>query len=359
MKILIICLHAFDRVPGQRFRFEQYLDYFKANGIEYKFSGLLEKDDYKYFYKKGHYLRKFQIVVKGYFKRKKELRTVKDYDLVFIQRESFMLGTTYFEKQYARLSKIVYDYDDAIWLNASVSKQNRMLGFLKKPAKTSDIIAVSTMVFAGNQFLADYALKFNKNVVIVPTTIDTDTYEPAYNINKQRICIGWSGSFSTIAHFQTCLEALGKVKDKFGDKVYFKVIGDANYKNEELRIQGQDWKKESEVKDLQEIDIGIMPLPDDEWSKGKCGLKGLQYMALSIPTIMSPVGVNSEIIQDGYNGFLASTTSEWVDKISQLVESAELRKKMGENGRATVVDQFSVDAVKDLYIKYLREAANK
>jgi glycosyltransferase involved in cell wall biosynthesis len=358
MKILIICLHAFDRVPGQRFRFEQYLDYFRQNGIEYEFSGLLQPQDYKHFYKKGKYFQKFMIVLRGFFKRWRELKYVENYDLVFIQRESYMLGTTFFEKRYARRSKVVYDFDDAIWLSASTSGQNRKLAFLKKPSKTSDIIAVSTMVFAGNQFLADYASQFNDNVVIVPTTIDTREYQPAYKTDKSRICIGWSGSFSTIAHFETAIPALLVIKEKYGDRVYFKVIGDGNYRNQELGITGQDWKKETEVKDLQEIDIGIMPLPDDEWSKGKCGLKGLQYMGLEIPTIMSPVGVNSEIITDGYNGFLAGGTSEWVEKLSRLIDSPALRAEVGQNGRKTVVDKYSVEANKHLYIEYLTLAAN-
>ena len=356
MKVLIVCLHAQDRVPGQRFRFEQYLEFLKENGVECVYSNLLEEKDYRYFYKKGNYFRKLAIVIRGFFKRQRELKTIKGYDIVFIQREAFMLGTCYFERKYARRSKIIFDYDDAIWLDL-VSGHNKIFRFLKNPDKTKNIISLSSLVFAGNQYLADYAKQFNTNVVIVPTTIDTVTYQPAYSANKEKVCIGWSGSFSTIAHFETCLVALKIIKNKYGPRVYFKVIGDGNYRNEELGIKGRDWKKESEVKDLQEIDIGIMPLPDDEWSKGKCGLKGLQYMALAIPTIMSPVGVNGTIIRDGDNGFLASTTDEWVERLSRLVESAELRKTTGEKGRQAVIENYSVDVNKRLYLEYFRQVA--
>lgn len=354
MKVLIVCLHAQDRVPGQRFRFEQYLGFLKENGVECVYSNLLEEKDYRYFYKKGNYFRKLGIVVKGFFKRQREMKTIKEYDIVFIQREAFMLGTCYFERKYAKHSKIIFDYDDAIWLDL-VSGHNKIFRFLKNPDKTKNIISLSKLVFAGNEYLAAYARQFNPNVVIVPTTIDTHIYQPAYTISKEKICIGWSGSFSTIAHFETCLDALKVIKEKYGSQIYFKVIGDGKYRNEKLGIIGQDWKKESEVKDLQEIDIGIMPLPDDEWSKGKCGLKGLQYMALAIPTIMSPVGVNGTIIRDGENGFLASGTDEWVEKLSRLVDSESLRKEMGEKGRHTVDTAFSVEANKHLYLQYFKQ----
>lgn len=351
MKILFVSPHAWDRVPAQRFRFEQYFEFLKANGVECTYSGLLKENDYKYFHGRGHYFRKLGIVIKGFLKRRKELRNIGNYDIVFVQREAFMLGTAYFEKKYAKRSRIIFDYDDAIWLE-QVSGYNRIFRFLKNPGKTSKIIRMSKMVFAGNRYLADYAAQFNSHVFIVPTTIDTNTYKPAYRIDKEKICIGWSGSFSTIQHFNTCREALKIIKEKYGSSVYFKVIGDGKYVNGELDIKGQDWKKDSEVKDLQEMDIGIMPLPDDEWSKGKCGLKGLQYMALAIPTIMSPVGVNETIIRDGENGFLASSTGDWVEKLSLLIDSAQLRKEIGEKGRITVEQFYSVEANKQLYLDY-------
>ncbi len=353
--VLIVCLYPKDRVPGQRFRFEQYLDFLRENGFKIIFSNLLSQDEYSFYYKKGHYLKKAILVFKSIYKRYKQLNTASNYDIIFIFREGFLLGTSYFERQFAKKSNVIFDYDDAIWITSEVSANNRWIKFLKNPNKTRKIIEVSKMVFAGNQYLADYASQYNKNVVVVPTTIDTNDYVQAYDITKERICIGWSGSFSTVVHFMTCLEALKLIKKKYGDNVYFKVIGSEDYFNAELGIQGLPWKKDTEIKDLQEIDIGIMPLPDDEWAKGKCGLKGLQYMALAIPTIMSPVGVNSEIIQDGENGYLASDTDEWVNKLSLLIDSSDLRIFLGNNGRQTIISKFSVEANKNLYLKYFNE----
>lgn len=350
-KVLIICVYPRDKAPAQRFRIEQYIDYLSKNGFHFTFSSLLSEKEYSYFHKKGNYFKKMRIVLRGILKSYKEFKKASSYDLIFLSRESFILGTSYFERKFAKASKMIYDFDDAIWITA-ISKNNKVFGFLKNQNKTHRIIEKSTLVFAGNPFLADYARQFNKNVVIVPTTIDTELYIPAPAEDKLKVCIGWSGSFSTIAHFNTCTEALKAIKTKYGERIYFKVIGSGDYSNDELDIQGIAWKKETEIIELQEIDIGIMPLPDTEWAKGKCGLKGLQYMALAIPTIMSPVGVNSKIIVQEVNGFLAKGTDQWVKYLSLLIDSAELRRTVGQKGRKTVVATYSVNANKDLYLKY-------
>jgi glycosyltransferase involved in cell wall biosynthesis len=211
------------------------------------------------------------------------------------------------------------------------------------------------MVFAGNEYLANFARQFNSNVVIIPTTIDTREYAPVAKAASPEITIGWSGSITTIKHFEFALPVLRRLREKYGEKLRFKVIGDSNYKNEELGIRGIGWNKNDELKELSEFDIGIMPLPDDEWAKGKCGLKGLQYMALEIPTIMSPVGVNSEIIKDGVNGFLASDVDEWMEKMSRLIDNSDLRASIGKQARQTVIDHYSVDSQKDRYLQCFRE----
>jgi glycosyltransferase involved in cell wall biosynthesis len=192
----------------------------------------------------------------------------------------------------------------------------------------------------------------------MPTTIDTELYIPSYNISSDPIVIGWSGSFTTIEHFSFAIPALKMLKEKYGSKIYIKVIGDGNYRNEELNIIGLPWIESTEVEDLQKIHIGIMPLPDTSWTWGKCGLKGLQYMALEIPTVMSAVGVNKEIIQDGVNGFLATSTDEWVDKISNLIEDGNLRVTLGKAGRKTVVEKFSVISQRDRYKAYFDRLSN-
>lgn len=354
-RILFIAQHRPERSPSQRFRFEQYLNHFAENGYAHDFSYLIDAADDKVLYSKGSLDRKARIMAKSFKRRQADVKRLGEYDIVFVQREAFMTGTTLFERKFAKApTKMIFDFDDSIWLS-NVSEANRYLNFLKKPEKTSRIIALSDHVIAGNQYLADYAARFNEAVSIIPTTIDTESYKPVEKrVERPFVAIGWSGSITTIQHFNHAEAVLKRIKEKYGDRVRFKVIGDAQYTNEALGIQGQAWSGASEISDLCEMDIGIMPLPDDEWAKGKCGLKGLQYMALEIATVMSPVGVNTDIIEDGVNGFLAGDEDEWFEKLSALIDDAALRQRIGKAGRKTVEEKYSVAANAERYLQVFR-----
>lgn len=355
-KILFQVAHRRGRSPGQRYRFEQYLEYLKNKGYNYVFSYLISENDDKIFYSKGNYLKKLFILLKSFYIRFRDLKKIKQFDIVFIYREALMIGSTYFEKRLSKKQcKVIVDFDDAIWL-PDTSAANRNLSWLKKPSKINKILKYADMAFVGNSFLAAYASKYNKNVKIIPTTIDTDYYIPANQKSaKDKICIGWTGSLTTIKHLKLAIDVLEVLKNKYQDRIYFKIIADVPLITDKVEFSFCKWKKESEVEDLMEMDIGIMPLPDDDWSRGKCGFKGLQYMALEIPAVMSAVGVNNEIINDGINGYLASSKQEWIDKISKLIESETLRSQLGAEGRKTVIEKYSFHSQKDRYIAYFNE----
>ncbi|MEE4177191.1 MAG: glycosyltransferase family 4 protein [Bacteroides sp.] len=350
-KILFLVAHRPGRSPGQRFRFEQYLSHLEANGFRYQISYLISEKDDAAFYAPGKFLAKTRIVLKSIRQRLRDIKTAHDFDLVFIYREAHMLWFTWFETQLKRLgAKIILDFDDSIWLN-DTSDGNRQLAWLKRPSKTSEILRLCDMALVGNAFLADYASRFNRNVHIVPTTIDTSYYLPDKKLKGEAVCIGWTGSSTTLKHLQEALPVLQELRRKYGEKVTFRVISNKPFKADLPGLENLSWNRETEVSDLYPVDIGIMPLPDDEWARGKCGFKGLQYMALEIPAVMSPVGVNTEIITDGVNGFLASNNQEWIDKLSLLIESAELRQRLGKAGRQTVVERYSFDSQKDRYLQ--------
>lgn len=351
-KLLFVGLHRPDRSPSQRYRFEQFQPYLEARGYVISYFYLIREQDDAKFYGSGHYFAKAFILCRSLILLTLLLFKAKRYDLIFVQREAFMLGTVFFERVLARKAPLVYDFDDAIWLQ-NVSAGNKALSFLKDAQKTEKLIALSHLVLAGNEYLANYARAFNNNVALVPTVVDSDNYKRTPPKDKERICIGWSGSFSTIPYFEYALPALSILKERYGDRIYFKVIGDASYSNQALDIQGVAWSSATEVAELAEIDIGIMPLPDDEWTKGKCALKGLLYMSLEQAAVLSNVGVNKTVIQDGVNGFLASNTEEWVEKIARLIDDPALRQQMGASARQTVLERYSVRSEQEHLVELL------
>ncbi|MCQ2375750.1 MAG: glycosyltransferase family 4 protein [Salinivirgaceae bacterium] len=356
LKLLYIAPHRIDRSPGQRFRFEQYMSYLNACGFDITYANLVSESDDKILYSNGRTLLKCLIGIKGLFIRLRNIIQANKFDVILVYREAHFLGFTLFEKLLSKShAALVFDFDDAIWLN-DTSLANQKLSWLKSGSKTSKIAALANIVTVGNSYLAEYAKQTASEVMIIPTTIDTNKYKYRKPQETDTLTIGWIGSMTTLKHFISCLPVLRQIKSKYGSKVNFKVIVDVDYKDAELGIVSTKWSKETELEELNKIDIGIMPLPDDDWSRGKCGFKGIQYMSLGIPTVMSPVGVNVDIIDHEQNGFLASTTDEWVDCLSQLIESQQLRQRLGRAGRITVEHRFSVESQKEQVRKSLINA---
>lgn len=359
-KVLILCDHRPERSPSQRYRFEQYLPYLQQQGFSFTFSYLLNEKDDHLFYSQGNALRKILILAKTVLIRCQDLFRFKKFDIIFIQRETLFLGSSFFDRRAARSgAKVIFDFDDSIWL-ADTSPGNKKWEWIKRPEKFFDAITAAHTIIAGNAYLADKARPYNKNTAIIPTTIDTAFHVPQPGLrNKEILTIGWSGSISTIKHFEMLLPVLQQLKTKYANRIKFKLIGAAGYSNSQLEIEAVTWSAATEVAQLNSFDIGLMPLPDDEWAKGKCGLKGLSYMACGIPTIMSPVGVNTDIIQHGHNGFLADSEEKWFSILSELIENAPLRIETGQNGRKTVVERYSVDAYRQNYLELFKKSAGK
>lgn len=340
MKVLAIVPAVYDTSPGQRFRLEQWEPFLKEAGVEITYAPFETPELRNVLYRKGNALAKIKAIGKNLGQRKADVRAVGEYHLVYVFREAALLGPAWFERQIAKSGvPMVFDFDDAVFV-AYKSPSNGYLSYLKYPGKTATICRLSAHVMAGNQYLADYALKENPRVTIIPTTIDTEKYIPLERTGEsETLTIGWSGSFSTVQHLDTIREVLQELAKS--EKFKLRVIGTPEYDLPGVETEAIQWRSDSEIEDLQKIDIGLMPLPDEDWSRGKCGLKALQYMALGIPTICSPVGVNSTIIQDGENGYLADSKDKWIEKLKLLLHSPELRQKIGMAGRKTVEDGYS------------------
>jgi glycosyltransferase involved in cell wall biosynthesis len=340
MRVLALMPSLVDTSPGQRYRLEQWEPLLRERGVVIDFEPFESEELHSLVHKPGMMSQKLRLVMKAIRRRMSLLRNIKDYDLVYVFREAALLGPPVFERLIAQSGvPIVFDFDDAIFVSYR-SPSNGYLSYLKFAAKTKTICRLSAHVMVGNPYLADYAGQVNNNVTIIPTTIDTEKYRVIPKQDDSDIpVVGWTGSFSTVQHLDTLRSALSKLAKK--ERFRLRVIGTPEYELDGVDVTAMKWRAESELEDLSAIDIGVMPLPDDNWSKGKCGLKALQFMALGIPTICSPVGVNTDIIQDGQNGFLAATDDEWVEKLSKLIRSRELRAKLGQAGRTTVDEKYS------------------
>ena len=348
-KIFFVAAHRKNRSPSQRYRFEQYFNAMEENNFTYKLAFLINEKEDNLFYGEGKWLLKAMLLIKYFLKRCWHVFESISYDFIFIQRESFFIGGAFFERLFKLTGKkIIFDFDDAIWL-PNVSDGNKKLLFLKSPSKTATIIKIADTVIVGNDFLKSYALRFNQNVKIIPSTIDLNYYSAPEKEETNFVTIGWSGSSTTIHHFKTIENVLIELKKKYGEKIQFIIYGDEKYKNEILKTEGVKWSSESEVSTINQFDIGIMPLPDNQWTQGKCAMKALQYMALAKAVVVSPIGVNKQIIQNGENGFLAND-DEWFEKLSALIDDVALRNQIGENAKKTIEESFSTAAQTKNYL---------
>jgi glycosyltransferase involved in cell wall biosynthesis len=351
MKILFLTPYPPDEAPSQRFRFEQYLNLMASN-FQVEAKSFLTKENWRAFYKSGNAWRKGEALLNGLFNRLTMLISLDQYQYVFIHREVAPIGPPIFEWIIAKVfrKKIIYDFDDAIWLTDKTD-ESRIEKILRWRSKVSTICKWSYKVSCGNAYLATYARQFNTKVVVNPTTVDTEhLHNPSkrnpgtfYKTDSQAVVIGWTGSHSTIKYLKCIEHTLQRIEEKF-EHVSFLVIADRKPELALKRLRFVVWNKLSEATDLQLMDIGVMPLPDDEWAKGKCGFKALQYMAMEIPALVSPVGVNAEIVTNGKNGFWCSSDVEWLERLTQLVNDASSRKQLGKHGRELVEERYSVKA---------------
>lgn len=342
MHILFLVPYPHGQAPSQRFRFEQYLNFLQEKGITYDFSSFLDEKTWSLLYKQGHTWQKASGIVQGFFRRVKSLFLLHRYDYVFIHREATPLGPPFLEWIVGKVfrKKIIYDFDDAIWL-PNTSASNRVAAQLKWHHKVASICRWSYKVSCGNAYLCNYARQFNQNVVLNLTTIDTTGQHN--RLKEQRtgkLVIGWTGTHSTLPYLAPLFPLLEKLYQQYDFQL--NVIANAPPEYEADFIKFIPWKKESEIDDLLSFNVGLMPLTDDPWAKGKCGFKALQYMALGIPALVSPVGVNTEIVEDGVNGFICTTDEEWYQALEKLMSDPDLRAEMGKAGRKKIEECYSV-----------------
>ena len=206
------------------------------------------------------------------------------------------------------------------------------------------MINASDFVIAGNEFLKGEVSPFNPNVEVIPTAIDQARYPSKdYRTQKERVTLGWIGDHGSIHYLEKMRPIFEKIGKRYSN-TELKIVCDTFFDCEHLPVVKKQWTSEEEIKDLQGFDIGVMPLIDDPWSWGKCGLKIIQYQGVGVPVVCTPVGINKDLVEDGVNGLWATGPEEWEEKISFLIEHPDLREQMGLAGRRRVLEHFTIQA---------------
>lgn len=345
-KVLFLVPYPLHEAPSQRFRFEQYFQFLDQQGIQFAVQSFLNSHNWQLFFRSGNLHLKVWALAAGVFKRLISLGMAMKYDFIFVHREITPFGPPVFEWALAKIlrKKIIYDFDDAIWLTDR-DKESRAMKFLKRRSKVESICRWSFKVSCGNEYLCAFAETFANRVILNPTTIDTrHRHNPALfsqRVNSNEVVVGWTGSHSTLKYLKDVESVLQKIETEF-PFVRFVVIANQEPSLTLRSLVYIPWVEKTEIEDLLKFDIGIMPLPNQEWAKGKCGFKALQYLALGIPAVVSPVGVNKKIIDHSVNGFLCNSHEEWEQALRTLINDSRLRKQMGDQGRKKVEDHYSV-----------------
>jgi L-malate glycosyltransferase len=356
-KILVICPHPVGYAPGQRLKYEQYFEIFKSNGYEVTVSPFMSEKFQKMVYDKGRYSEKVFWTIVGYLKRIFDLFRIRSFDAVYVFLWVTPFAPPLFEVLTRKLArKMVYDIDDLVFLNPP-SSSNPLIHYLRSSKNHISLMKSADHVITCTPYLDQFVRKHNQRTTDISSTINTNVYRPKTNYEvKEKFVIGWSGSHSTSKY----LHLLDVVFKELAQKYSFKllVMGDPDFNLDDVEVEALPWKEEYEVEVINRFDIGVYPLPNEEWVLGKSGLKALQYMALGIPTVATDIGTIHRIIRNGENGFLVSSEAEWKTTIESLMNDQCLRQKIGRQGSITVEEFYSINANKEKYLSILNGLTN-
>ena len=328
MKLLVLTSNP-DRASFRQ-RIAVHVDNLRANGIDCE----LEK------------------LPRGLFSRRRLFMRAKDFDGVFLHKKILNPFDAYYLKKYAQ--KIIYDLDDAVMFDDKHPERTHH----KRQNSFRRTVPLADLVIAGNAYLAEHARKFNSNVEILPTGLDTKAYKShAKPPGDGKIRLVWIGSKPTLPHLIQIAPALEEISSRF-DNVVLRIISDEFFDLQKIPLEKHPWSLKTEVAELVGSDIGLAPLADNPFTRGKCGFKILQYQAAGLPTVASPVGVNAELVRDGLNGFHAAAMTDWVEKISDLVKDKSLRTRMGQAALKSV-QPFDLDLIGSRLVKLVGAALQK
>lgn len=347
LKLLCIAPYPIE-AASVRYRMLQFLPHLRGGGIEATFRPFMDSRFFRRFYEPGRILQKSLRVFGSALRRCADVRRAAHYDVVLIHREAALFGPPLLETLIARVVKkpIVFDFDDAIHVPYVSPTYGRLASAVKYPQKTPQTLRLSRAVIAGNRHLQQYAAGLNSNVTLIPTVVDADMVRPPARTPSPKsqtpIVLGWMGTHSTYPYLESLFPVLQEVARCCSrHSVVVRIVGAGREVSiPGVEVDNRKWSLQTETQDLQSFDIGLYPITEDRWSLGKSGFKAVQYMAVGIPAVCSPVGATRDIVEDGRHGFLPKDAVEWTQRLWHLIEDAALRHQLGRAGRARVEEWY-------------------
>ncbi len=354
-KIIFLCPFPYGVQAGQRFKFEQHIKALEKENIQVDFNSFFSIKMWNIMYKKGNIIKKIYYTSLSYIRRYLLLFKINNYDTVYL----FLWGTPFFDTLFEKLLikkniKLIYDIEDNIFV-LKKNKINPITYYIKSNKKYFILIKAADSIITSSKELEKICENYSnkKNCYFIPPTIFNfiNIKHKSY-IKKDKITIGWTGTFSSVSYLSIVESVIEKLKKKYD--IIFLVISNQKYENKNFQVRYIEWSKKNELNDLIKIDIGIYPVNDEEWSYGKSGLKALQYMGLGIPTVASDILTTRDIIKNKHDGILVKNDYEsWYFALESLIIDNQLRRNIGVNGFNKVSEFYSKHAIRKKYFKLL------
>lgn len=340
--VRVLCLVPYPSLgASNRLRVEQYAGPLHELGIDLVVSPFLDSRGYDVLYRRGHTPQKAAAMARGLVRRLRDLTRVRAFDLVLVHREAGVIGSPFIERGLVLTGRpYLYDFDDAIFLEPPYAV-NRAWNWLRPSSRISEIARRARLVVTQNEYLAEWARARNSDVVVIPTPVDTDRHRPRPQGGREGpFVIGWVGSPTTAPYLRLLDAVLSRIADRH--PIVVRVIG-GTYENPRVPIELLPYDLDAEPEQVAAFDIGLLPQPDDRWTRGKGAFKALLYMASAVPVVASRVGVNEQVIGEAA-GYAVDTEAEWFRALDRLLTDPALRARMGDAGRKRVVERYSVRA---------------
>jgi glycosyltransferase involved in cell wall biosynthesis len=356
MKRILFLTQGDLQTQSSRHRVYQFLPILDKAGYEYEVHPAVKKEEHHEAFLQRSLKGDVGRMFRTFTRRVKDLHQARDFDAVFVQKPILPAPLFNMELRIAREGRLIFDFDDAVFLKrpagswlASFWPQNKRIGTICKN---------SFRVSVGNRQLADFVRRDGVEPVMLPTVVDTDAFEKGVATVKkhsQKIpVIGWVGSPSTQSDLDLVLPSLIDLHSRVPFVV--RIIGGVTSSLPvRFPIEWKPWKLESEIADIAHLDYGLAPMQNTEWNRGKSGLKVLQYWAAGVPVVASPVGIYRDLIREGENGVFATTPTDWAEKLLMLMKTPDLRRKIVEGGRRSVLNDYSLNSVASKFLTLFDE----